>query len=79
MGVLLEGKEIFDKIEQARLEKSMSKIKLAKEVGMSPSNFYDTMALLLRDRLRYKILNFFNFFKRKIRLNLRLDIKNKKD
>ena len=46
MGVLLNGKEIFDKIEQARLEKSMSKIKLAKEVGMSPSNFYDTMTLL---------------------------------
>lgn len=38
MGVLLNGKEIFDKIEQARLEKSMSKIKLAKEIGMSLSN-----------------------------------------
>lgn len=62
MGVLLNGKEIFEKIEQARLEKSMSKIKLAKEVGMSPSNFYDTMTLLQKNSIRYhnviKIVNY---------------------
>jgi len=62
MGVLLNGKEIFDRIEQVRLKKSMSKIKLAKEVGMSPSNFYDTMTLLQKNKIRYhniiKIVNY---------------------
>ena len=62
MAKTISGKEIYFKIEEARLKKFISKKKLAISIGMSPTNFYDTMNLLLKDNIRYnsiiKITNF---------------------
>ncbi|WP_339054200.1 hypothetical protein [Fusobacterium animalis] len=62
MAKTISGKEIYFKIEEARLKKFISKKKLAISIGMSPTNFYDTMNLLLKDNIRYnsiiKIANF---------------------
>ncbi len=62
MAKIIPGEEIYFKIEEARLKKFISKKKLAISIGMSPTNFYDTMNLLLKDNIRYnsiiKITNF---------------------
>ena len=62
MAKIISGEEIYFKIEEARLKKFISKKKLAISIGMSPTNFYDTMNLLLKDNIRYnsiiKITNF---------------------
>nr|DAN32616.1 MAG TPA: Regulatory protein-modification, helix-turn-helix, transcriptional regulator, DNA [Caudoviricetes sp.] len=62
MAKTISGEEIYFKIEEARLKKFISKKKLAISIGMSPTNFYDTMNLLLKDNIRYnsiiKIANF---------------------
>lgn len=62
MAKIISGEEIYFKIEEARLKKFISKKKLAISIGMSPTNFYDTMNLLLKDNIRYnsiiKIVNF---------------------
>ena len=62
MAKTISGEEIYFKIEKARLRKNISKKKLAISIGMSPTNFYDTMNLLLKDNIRYnsiiKITNF---------------------
>ena len=58
----ITGEEIYFKIEKARLRKNISKKKIALSIGMSPTNFYDTMRLLLKGNIRYnsiiKITNF---------------------
>ena len=62
MAKTISGEEIYFKIEEASLKKFISKKKLAISIGMSPTNFYDTMNLLLKDNIRYnsiiKIVNF---------------------
>ena len=71
MAKIISGEEIYFKIEEARLKKFISKKKLAISIGMSPTNFYDTMNLLLKDNIRYnsfrnrfrnKDINFFYFY-----------------
>lgn len=58
----ITGEEIYFKIEKARLRKNISKNKIALSIGMSPTNFYDTMRLLLKGNIRYKsIIKITNF------------------
>lgn len=58
----ISGEEIYFKIEKARLRKNISKKKIALSIGMSPTNFYDTMRLLLKGNIRYKsIIKITNF------------------
>ena len=58
----ITGEEIYFKIEKARLRKNISKKKIALSIGMSPTNFYDTMRLLLKRNIRYKsIIKITNF------------------
>ncbi|EEU33030.1 hypothetical protein HMPREF0946_01103 [Fusobacterium vincentii 3_1_36A2] len=58
----ITGEEIYFKIEKARLRKNISKKKIALSIGMSPTNFYDTMRLLLKGNIRYKsIIKITNF------------------
>lgn len=58
----ITGEEIYFKIEKARLRKNISKKKIALSIGMSPTNFYDTMRLLLKGKIRYKsIIKITNF------------------
>jgi hypothetical protein len=58
----MTGEEIYFKIEKARLRKNMSKKNIALSIGMSPTNFYDTMNLLLKGNIRYKnIIKITNF------------------
>ena len=58
----ITGEEIYFKIEKARLRKNISKKKIALSIGMSPTNFYDTMRLLLKGNIRYKsIVKITNF------------------
>ena len=58
----MTGEEIYYKIEKARLKKNMTKKKIAVSIGMSPTNFYDTMRLLLKGNIRYKnIIKITNF------------------
>ncbi|WP_335969202.1 hypothetical protein [Fusobacterium polymorphum] len=58
----ITGEEIYFKIEKARLRKNMSKKNIALSIGMSPTNFYDTMNLLLKGNIRYKnIIKITNF------------------
>ena len=58
----MTGEEIYFKIEKARLRKNMSKKNIAMSIGMSPTNFYDTMNLLLKGNIRYKnIIKITNF------------------
>lgn len=58
----MTGEEIYFKIEKARLRKNMSKKNIALSIGMSPTNFYDTMNLLLKGNIRYKnIIRITNF------------------
>lgn len=58
----ITGEEIYFKIEKARLRKNISKKKIALSIGMSPTNFYDTMRLLLKGNIRYKsIIKIINF------------------
>ncbi len=62
MAKTMTGEEIYFKIEEARLKKFISKKKLALSIGMSPTNFYDTMNLLLKGNIRYKnIIKISNF------------------
>ena len=58
----ITGEEIYFKIEKARWRKNISKKKIALSIGMSPTNFYDTMRLLLKGNIRYKsIIKITNF------------------
>ena len=58
----ITGEEIYFKIEKARLRKNISKKKIALSIGMSTTNFYDTMRLLLKGNIRYKsIIKITNF------------------
>lgn len=56
------GKEIYYKINDTLIRKNMSLKKLSKEIGMSPTNLYDTMKNLSKNKIRYanliKIANF---------------------
>lgn len=62
MAKTITGEEIYFKIEKARLRKNISKKKIALSIGMSPTNFYDTMRLLLKGNIRYKsIVKITNF------------------
>lgn len=62
MSKTMTGEEIYFKIEKARLRKNMSKKNIALSIGMSPTNFYDTMNLLLKGNIRYKnIIKITNF------------------
>ena len=62
MAKTITGEEIYFKIEKARLRKNISKKKIALSIGMSPTNFYDTMRLLLKGNIRYKsIIKITNF------------------
>ena len=62
MAKTITGEEIYFKIEKARLRKNISKKKIALSIGMSPTNFYDTMRWLLKGNIRYKsIVKITNF------------------
>lgn len=56
------GKEIYYKIYDTLRRKNISTKQMANEIGMSPTNLYDTMKGLLKNKIRYanliKIANF---------------------
>lgn len=56
------GKEIYYKIDDTLRRKNISTKQMANEIGMSPTNLYDTMKGLLKNKIRYanliKIANF---------------------
>lgn len=56
MATINDGKEICYKIEDTLRRKDISMKQMAKEIKMSPTNLYDTMKGLSKNKIRYKNL-----------------------
>lgn len=62
MATVNDGVKIYYKINETLLKKHISLNQMSNEIGMSPTNLYDTMKGLLKNKIRYnnliKIANF---------------------